>query len=69
MELHDLKVLVFEFSGWVLQSGAEYKKVITEIKGSTVRAEFSCGFMSSDGSAEILCGIQGNRQESSKTCW
>jgi hypothetical protein len=52
---------LLEFSGWILQSGTEHKKVIAEIERSTVRAEFSCGFMSSYGSAEILRCVQGNR--------
>jgi len=55
------------FLGWVLQPGAEHKEVITEVERSTGRTKFGCGFMSPDGSAEILCCVQGDREESFKT--
>lgn len=53
--------------GWVLQPGAEHKEVITEVERSTGRTKFGSGFMSTDGSAEILCCVQGDREESLKT--
>lgn len=64
-----LNYCLFKFLGWILQPGEEHKKVVTEVERSTVGAKFGCGFMSSYGSAKILCCVQGNRQESSETCW
>lgn len=54
------------FLGWLFQPGAEHKKVITEVERSTGRTKFGCGSMSLDGSAEILCCLQGDREESFK---